>query len=94
MKGEDHRKVDAQNREVITDFLNQSAQWGDDVSGSAIATITQFLMQLRSLIGKRYGHRGWLYSDEIINAQIEVLRQCIIDLEAYKQRLIKGETKQ
>ena len=94
MKGHDQKEFDARNREIIAQFLYDAQKHGDDLSGSVIATMTQFIMNLRINIGNKGRTRQWVTPEEIINAQVEELRRCIIDLEAYKNRLTKGETKQ
>lgn len=88
------KDFDAQNRETISKFINQAANHQDDVSGSVLATIAQFIMNTRLNISRKGHTRGWLTPWEIIDSQVEELRRCIIDLEAYKERLTKGEQRQ
>jgi len=47
-------------------------------------------MNLRLNISRKGQSRGWLTPEEIIESQVEELRRCIVDLEAYKDRLTKG----
>lgn len=94
MRSAEYNDFDTVNRETILKFINQSVEHNDDISGSALATIAQFIMNLRLNIGKKGHARGWVTPDEIIDSQIEELRRCIVDLQAYKERLIEGVTKQ
>ena len=88
----DNTALDAQNRETLRRFISDAEKNRDDLSGSVIATMTQFLMNLRLAIQKP--NRTWVTPEELINAQVQELRSCIIDLEAYKQRLLQGVTHQ
>lgn len=94
MKDMSHKEFDEQNRATIAKFLYQAQEHGDDVSGSVIATMTQFIMNMKLNISRKGHARGWVTSTEIIDSQVEELRRCIIDLEAYKGRLTKGVTAQ
>ncbi len=86
----DHTDFDKDNRARIYKFLADAETHGDDLSGSVIATITQFIMNLRLTISRKGHDRGWVTPYEIIDSQVEELRRCIVDLEAYKERLTKG----
>lgn len=88
------KDFDRENRQVIAKFIAEAEFHQDDVSGSAIATITQFIMNLRLNISRKGHDRGWLTPEEIIESQVEELRRCVVDLEAYKIRLTKGATHQ
>lgn len=94
MKASQYKDFDNINRETILKFIAQSEQHDDDISGSVLATIAQFIMNTRLNIGRKGSERQWLTPVEIIESQVEELRRCIIDLEAYKNRLTKGVTKQ
>lgn len=88
------KDFDRQNRKIIAQFVAEAEFHQDDISGSAIATMTQFIMNLRINISQKGKTREWVTPEEIIDSQVEELRRCIIDLEAYKERLTKGVTKQ
>lgn len=88
----DQTDFDRQNREILRQFITDAEKNHDDLSGSVLATITQFLINLRITIQKP--NRDWVTPEEIIEAQVQELRRCIIDLEAYKQRLLQGVTHQ
>ncbi len=93
MKGEDHKEFDTENRRILREFISDAEKHGDDLSGSVIATMTQFIMNLRITIRKKAhaeGQGAWVTPIEILDAQIEEMRRCIVDLEAYKGRLTKG----
>lgn len=97
MKGEDHAEFDRENRKIIREFISDAEKHMDDLSGSVIATMTQFIMNLRITIRNKAHQEGksaWVTPIEILDAQIQELRRCVIDLEAYKERLIKGVTQQ
>ena len=97
MKGEDHAEFDKENRRIIREFISDAEKHMDDLSGSVIATMTQFIMNLRITIRKKAHQEGqgaWVTPIEILDAQIEEMRRCIVDLQNYKERLIKGVTKQ
>lgn len=94
MKGQDHKEFDTENRRILREFISDAEKHGDDLSGSTLATIAQFIMNLRLNIGRKGHARGWVTPDEIIDSQIEELRRCIVDLQAYKERLSEGVTKQ
>jgi len=81
---------DQDNRAKIIEFIKDAEKHQDDLSGSVIATMTQFVMNLRLNISRKGQSRGWLSPEEIIESQVEELRRCIVDLEAYKDRLTKG----
>ncbi|MGE4118965.1 MAG: hypothetical protein AB7F29_13915 [Candidatus Nitrosocosmicus sp.] len=70
-----HDEIDAHNHKYIADFLANTADQKDDISGSVKATITQFLMNFRLQINHRAKRRGqnWLSPEDIIDSQIEEL---------------------
>jgi len=88
----DNTALDAQNRETLRRFIADAEKNRDDLSGSVIATMTQFLMNLRLAIQKP--NRTWVTPEELINAQVQELRNCVVDLEAYKNRILEGVTHQ
>lgn len=92
----DNKEFDLHNHQCIADFLENTRTSDSDITGSIKTTIAQFLMNFRLRINKRARElgRNWLSADEIIDCQVSELRQCIIDLETYKEILIKGETVQ
>ncbi len=84
------KDFDRENRKVLSKFIAEAEFHQDDISGSAIATMTQFIMNLRLNISNKGKTRDWVTPEEIIDSQVEELRRCIVDLEAYKDRLTKG----
>lgn len=90
----DHTEFDTQNRNILLGFIKDAEKHKDDLSGSVLATMAQIIVNLRIAITKVGKSRGWVTPEEIIDSQIEVLRNCIIDLSAYKERLTKGVTPQ
>ena len=81
---------DAENRGLILKFLRDAQEHEDDIGGSALATVAQFLANLRINICKKANGRDWVTPIEIIEAQVEELRRCIVDLEEYRIRLTEG----
>lgn len=90
----DYTEFDLKNRQIIHDFLLHCDKCRDDISGSVQATLAQFLSNLRIEISRRAGDKNWVTPLDIIESQVVELRRCIIDLEAYKERLTKGVTTQ
>ena len=90
----DNKDFNEQNRKILSDFIKDAEKNDDDLSGSVIATITQFLINLRISIRNKAREDNWVTPCEIIQSQIDELRRCVIDLEAYKERLTKGVTHQ
>jgi len=90
----EHKDFDKYNREMLSKFIKDAENHQDDLSGSVMATMTQFIMNLRLTINKIGRGRDWVTPIEIIESQVKELRRCVIDLEAYKERLTKGVTQQ
>ncbi|KTD29697.1 hypothetical protein [Legionella maceachernii] len=88
----DYKDFDLKNHECIAEFLRTTQNSTCDISGSIKATIAQFLMNFRIEINKRASALGqnWISPIDIIDSQVCELRRCVIDLEAYKERLKKG----
>ena len=89
-------EIDLYNHSYILDFLNSTPVAQQcDISGSVKATVCQFLMNFKIEINRlaKPSQEG-LYKQvspiEIMDAQIKELRQCVVDLEQYKDRLTKG----
>ncbi len=91
-----HQEFDAMNDQYIEKFLAQSKGKDCDISGSVKATIVQFLMNFKLEINNRAKlmKQTWISPEDIIECQIMELRRCIVDLEAYRNRLTKGVTVQ
>jgi hypothetical protein len=94
MDSEQHKDFDRYNRETLSKFIKEAENHQDDISGSVMATMTQFIMNLRITISEIGKGRDWLTPIEIIESQVKELRRCVIDLETYKERLTKGVTQQ
>ncbi len=86
----EYNDFDKYNREILSKFIKDAEKHQDDLSGSVMATMTQFIMNLRLTIIQIGKGRDWITPIEIIDSQVKELRHCIIDLEAYKERLTKG----
>lgn len=91
-------EIDLHNHAYILNFLNSTPVATQcDISGSVKATVCQFLMNFKleiNRIAKTYEKEITVDPFDIIQAQITILRDCIVDLESYKDRLTKGVTKQ
>ena len=80
MTNEEWRKA---NHKYLQNFLTNTAGDDSDISGSVIATIAQFLVNVKrqfNLIAIEQDNV--LTRDDIIQSQIDQLRVCIIDLQA------------
>ncbi|RUR13298.1 hypothetical protein [Legionella sp. km772] len=82
------------NLELIQKFLAESKPHEDEISASIQATIAQFLLNTRIELNKRANGQEWISSEDIIQAQISVLRRSIVDLEMYYASLLGGDTLQ
>ena len=94
------KKTDKEQHEFILNFL-QSTPVNEqcDISRSIKATISQFInnfgVELMRFAKIKDGSADLSCSNvEILQAQINVLRECIIDLEEVKNVLVNGITKQ
>ena len=91
MTEETQREFIKNNQELIQKFLEQSRPHEDEISASIQATVAQFLLNTRIEFNKRINGQEWISSEDIVQAQITVLRRCIIDLEQYYSTLRDGE---
>ncbi|CAM2911113.1 hypothetical protein [Legionella worsleiensis] len=82
------------NQVLIQKFLVESKPHEDEISASIQGTIAQFLLNTRIEFNKCTIEREWISTEEIIQAQITVLRRCIVDLERYYSTLSQGKTLQ
>lgn len=70
------------NHDYLADYVKHTKDEQGDMTGSVTATIVQFLMNVkRNFNLKAAKNEGMLSRDEIILAQIEELKGCIIDLQ-------------
>jgi len=94
MSIETHSEFIQNNLELIKKFLEESRPHEDEISASIQATIAQFLLNTRIEFNERTSGQDWISTENIIQAQITVLRRCIIDLEQYYSTLRDGEVLQ
>lgn len=94
MTEETQREFIQNNQELIQKFLEESKPLEDEISASIQATIAQFLLNTRIEFNKCANGQQWISTEDIIQAQITVLRRCIVDLEQYYSTLRDGETLQ
>lgn len=92
MTEETQREFIQNNQELIQKFLEESKPHEDEISASIQATIAQFLLNTRIELNKRANGQQWISTEDIIQAQITVLRRSIVDLEHYYLTLRDGET--
>jgi hypothetical protein len=91
---ESHADFDKNNRDFISNFIKDAEIHKDEISGSVLATMSQFIGNVCLTITKESKGRGWVTPIEIIDSQVKELRRCVLDLEAYKERLTTGVTHQ
>lgn len=80
------------NHETIMRFMKEAGH--DNISGCVQATIAQFLLSTRIELNQRAGDKKWVTPLDIIDSQVNQLRQCVLDLLAHRERLTDGVTKQ
>ena len=91
MSIETHSEFIQNNQELIKKFLEEARPHEDEISASIQATIAQFLLNTRIEFNERTSGQDWISTENIIQAQITVLRRCIINLEQYYSSLRDGE---
>jgi tRNA splicing ligase len=94
MTEETQREFIKNNQELIQKFLEESKPHEDEISASIQGTIAQFLLNTRIEFNKRINGQEWISTEDIIQAQITVLRRCIVDLERYHSTLWERKTVQ
>lgn len=94
MTAETHREFIQNNQELIQKFLDESKPHEDEISASIQATIAQFLLNTRIEFNERTNGQEWISTESIIQAQITVLRRCVVDLERYYSTLRDGNNLQ
>ena len=94
MTEETQREFIHNNQELIQKFLEDSKPHEDEISASIQATIAQFLLNTRIELNQRANGQSWISTEGIVQAQLTVLRRCIVDLEQYYSTLRDGETLQ
>lgn len=82
------------NQELILKFLEESKPQEDEISASLQATMAQFLLNTRIELNERANGQQWISTEDIVQAQIAVLRRSVVDLENYYLTLRDGETLQ
>lgn len=91
---ESHREFIINNQELIKKFLEEANPLEDEISASIQGTIAQFLLNTRIEFNDRTNGKDWISTESIIQAQITVLRRCIVDLERYYSTLRDGKNLQ
>jgi hypothetical protein len=86
----DEQQFRIRNHEIIQGFMKECAKRDDDISGSVQATIAQFLLNVRHELHIRAKGQTWVSNLDIVEAQIQELRRCIVDLEQCKETITKG----
>ncbi len=78
------KEFNQQNHEFLADFVKNTKDDYGNISTGVIATIVQFLMNLRvefNIIADE--NDGTISKRDLINIQIKELRQCIVDLQQH-----------
>ncbi len=86
----DEQKYRKRNHDIIKGFMKECAKHDDDLSGSVQATIAQFLLNVRHELHLRACGTSMVSNLDIVEAQIQELRRCIVDLEQCKEFITKG----
>jgi hypothetical protein len=94
MTEETQREFIKNNQELIKKFMEESKPFDDEISASIQATIAQFLLNTRIEFNERANGQQWISTEDIVQAQIAVLRRCVVDLERYSLTLRGGESLQ
>jgi hypothetical protein len=87
-------EFDRENRIILQKFLAESEKNQDRISGSVLAIVCQFILNLRIALSNRKTVEKWIEFDDLIDLQVEELRKCVVDLLAYKALLTKGDLTQ
>lgn len=74
----------------LKQWIKDHANPKDEIAGTLIATIAQFLMNFENEL-KLYSDSGFITTMDIISLQIQELTRCIKDLNICKDRLIAKE---
>ena len=82
------------NHDDLAEFIEQTTPNDDELSDSIKCIIAQFLMNVRISVRNASKSKGWISSAELVDIQQKELRRCVIDLEAQKDFITKGVTKQ
>ena len=85
-----HKESNKENLRIIRHFLDGAEKSHDELGFCIIATVTQFLLDLRIKLLEH--ENGWLPGDQLLKIQVTVLRQCVVDLEKAICLLEKGAT--
>lgn len=70
---------------ILSKFLAETADNTDDITASVKCTMVQFIMNTRralNIVSKING--GYVTPADIIEAQIQELRRCIVDLSQHE----------
>ncbi len=86
----DEQHFRKRNHDIIKGFMKECAKRDDDVSGSVQATLAQFLLNVRHELQIRASGTSMVSNLDIVEAQIQELRRCILDLEQCKEFITKG----
>lgn len=86
----EEQKYRKRNHDIIKGFMKECAKRDDEVSGSVQATIAQFLLNVRHELQIRASGTSMVSNLDIVEAQIQELRRCILDLEQCKEFITKG----
>ena len=86
------QQFNAEVHQIIQGYLTRTQDESDYIANALKATISQFLVNTHTRLIKRAGDDDMVSSKDVIEAQIEELRKCIVDLELYLNRIESGAT--
>lgn len=81
----DNEEFTRSNLAYMQEFIDKASNNpNDDMFGMLAATIVQFVHLVRKNCKKRVIDTNLLSNEDVVNVQIDAMRQCIIDLEKAK----------
>ena len=94
MTKSDIKNFNEQNRTILLYFIKGAEKYEDDISASVITIMVQFLLNVRTSLFKKADEENCVTLCDLITAQIEELRRCVIDLELCSNLMKNGATNQ
>ncbi len=84
----DSEEFTRSNLAYMQEFIDKASKNpNDDMFGMLAATIVQFVHLVRENCKKCVIHTNLLANEDVVNIQINAMRQCIVDLEKAKSGL-------
>lgn len=83
-------QVEQRNHEIIEQFISLTKDDGSYITNCVKATIAQFLLNIRDELKKVADPKGRVNPEILLQKQIDVLRECIVDLQGCFNRRVEG----